>query len=91
MLRMSGKEKPLARAPRGLNDTAMASRKSADERAKALAPIVRELRDAGMVTLKELADELNKRKVPTVHGGRWYHATVSRLLWRLRRLREPMA
>jgi len=69
----------------------MASRQSPDERAMALAPMVRELRAAGFVKLQDIADELNKREVKTAYGGRWHVSTVSRLLERLRRAREPMA
>ena len=68
----------------------MASRQSADERAMALAPIVRELRAAGFVKLQAMADELNKREVKTAYGRRWHASTVLKLLERLRRAREPM-
>ena len=69
----------------------MASRQSADKRAMALAPIVREVRAAGFVKLQAMADELNKREVKTAHGGRWHASTVLSLLGRLRRTGEPMA
>jgi hypothetical protein len=59
------------------------NRKAADERAKALASTVRELRKAGIVSLKNIADALNKRKVKTVYGARWHSTTVARLLGRL--------
>src|SRR5262245_53079921 len=49
----------------------IASRQAADERAKALAPIVRELRGTGFVKLQAMADGLNKREVKTAYGGRW--------------------
>jgi hypothetical protein len=38
---------------------------------------------AGIVSLKPIADALNKRKVRTVYGVRWHPGTVSRLLSRL--------
>jgi hypothetical protein len=63
----------------------VARRRAADERAKAMEPIVRELREAGLVTLRAMADELNKRNIKTVRGGRWHPATVLNLLSRLRR------
>jgi hypothetical protein len=69
----------------------MASRQSAEDRAMALAPIVRELRAAGFVKLQAMADELNKREIKTAYGGRWHAATVLKLLERLRRAREPIA
>jgi recombinase len=59
------------------------NRKAADERAKALASLVREFRKAGIVSLKNIADALNKRKVKTVYGARWHPTTVARLLERL--------
>ena len=64
------------------------NRKAADERAKALASTVRELRRAGIVSLKDLADALNKRKVKTVYGARWHPTTVARLLGRLASSKE---
>jgi Recombinase len=59
------------------------NRKAADERAKQLASLVRELRKTGIVSLKNIADALNKRKVKTVYGARWHPTTVARLLGRL--------
>ena len=53
------------------------------ERAKALSPIVRELRQAGFMTLRAMADELNKRRIRTAHGGGWHPSTVSKMLERL--------
>ena len=67
----------------------VAHRRAADERAKAMAPIVQELRAAGLVTLRAMADELNKRNIKTVRGGRWRPTTVFNLLSRLRRTQEP--
>jgi hypothetical protein len=68
----------------------VASRRAADERAQAMAPIMRELREAGIVTLRAMADELNKRNIKTARGGPWHAATVLNLLGRLRRTQEPM-
>jgi len=69
----------------------VARRRAADERAQAMAPIVRELREAGIVTLRAMADELTKRNIKTPRGGPWHPATVLTLLARLRRTQEPMA
>src|SRR5262249_41495562 len=71
----------LVRAPR--ERQAMASHRAADERARVLSPIVRELRQAGFMTLRAMADELNKRRIRTAHGGSWHPSTVSELLERL--------
>jgi len=44
---------------------------------------IRELRSAGFVSRRALADELNRRKIPTARGGRWHYTTVVRMLTRL--------
>jgi hypothetical protein len=59
--------------------TARAVAKAAD-----LAPIIAELQAAGITTLRGIADELNRRDVPTAAGrGRWQPVQVSRVLRRL--------
>jgi hypothetical protein len=58
-------------------------RAAADARAKALAPVIREIRRAGYTTLRDMSEELNRLEVPTVHGRRWHPMTVARLLARL--------
>jgi hypothetical protein len=61
-----------------------ARRARADERAAKLAPIVKELRAAGITSFTGIAAALNARGIPTASGsGRWYHAQVRRLLARL--------
>jgi hypothetical protein len=56
----------------------------ADRRAIALAPIINELRSAGITSRKRIADALNERGVPTARGrGHWYPMQVGRLLRRL--------
>jgi hypothetical protein len=72
-----------------LERLSMAKRQAADERAKALAPIVRELRETGFDTLRAMADELNKRNITTAYGRRWYASSVLNLLARLRQTQEP--
>jgi DNA invertase Pin-like site-specific DNA recombinase len=57
-------------------------RAEADQRAKALAPVVRELQQRGL-TLRGMAAELTKRKVKTPRGGNWHPDTVARLIERL--------
>ena len=44
---------------------------------------VRELRAAGFASRYSIADELNRRKVPTQRGGRWHYTSVVRMLARL--------
>jgi DNA invertase Pin-like site-specific DNA recombinase len=54
----------------------------ARERAKQLAPIIRELREQGC-SLREIAVELERRNVATPRGGRWHPQLVQRIVQRL--------
>ena len=38
---------------------------------------------AGFVTQQALRDELNRRGIPTAHGGKWHRTSVGRVLIRL--------
>ena len=67
---------------RGHNGGA-ATKRAADARAMALATVIGELRAAGFTKLSAIADELNRRQVPTIRGARWRATTVARLLARL--------
>ena len=60
-----------------------ATKRAADTRAMALAPVINELRAAGFTKLSAIADELNRQQVPTIRGARWRATTVARLLARL--------
>lgn len=57
---------------------------AAKAHAASLAPLVRELRAAGIVSVRAVADELNRRKVPTARGGDWHPTSVARLLARVK-------
>ena len=57
-------------------------RAEADERARALAPTLRELQERGM-SLRDMARELTKRKQPTPRGGAWHPQLVRRIVQRL--------
>ena len=59
---------------------ALANKRAADSRANALVPTIRELRAAGFISRRALADELNRRRTPTARGGRWHYTTVVRVL-----------
>jgi Recombinase len=48
-----------------------------------MASTIRELMAAGFVSQRELADELNRRGIPTAHAGSWHRTTVARMLPRL--------
>ena len=62
---------------------ALALKQAADSRAHALAPTIRKLIAAGFVSRHALADELNRRGIPTARGGSWHYTTVVRMLTRL--------
>jgi hypothetical protein len=47
------------------------------------APVVREVRAAGITSVRAVAEELNHRKVPTPRGGDWHPTTVARVLVRI--------
>src|SRR5229473_2339674 len=67
---------------RGVN-TALKNKRAADSRAAAMASTIRKLMAAGFVSQRELADELNRRGIPTALGGSWHRTTVWRMLRRL--------
>ena len=62
---------------------ALANKRAADSRAHALASTLRELKAAGFISHQALADELNRRGLPTARGGRWRYTAVVRMLARL--------
>jgi DNA invertase Pin-like site-specific DNA recombinase len=54
-------------------------RAQAIERARQLAPVLAELRGAGM-SARQMAAELTARKIATPSGGRWHAQTVLRII-----------
>ncbi|MBR0821877.1 recombinase family protein [Bradyrhizobium liaoningense] len=66
------------------------ARKSAVEAVKAEAdryaanvlPIIREAQKAGASTLRQVAEALNARGIPTARGGRWYAQSIANILER---------
>jgi len=62
---------------------ALANKRAADSRARALVQIIHELMAVGFLSRRSLADELNRRGIPTARGGRWHYTTVVRMLSRL--------
>jgi ribosomal protein S19E (S16A) len=58
-------------------------KRRAELHAATYASIIQELRSAGFVSRRAVADELNRRAVPTARGGRWHYTTVGRMLTRL--------
>jgi DNA invertase Pin-like site-specific DNA recombinase len=67
---------------------AKANKQQADRYAKALRPILAELR---YMPVDKIADELTRREVATPCGGRWHSRTVARLLDRLHLRRSQQA
>jgi hypothetical protein len=61
----------------------LAGMRAADARAYALALTIQKIMAAGFVSLRTLANELNRRRIPTALGGRWHLTTVVRMLTRL--------
>ena len=59
------------------------NREKADRFARAILPIIEQIRATGATTLSDIADELNARHVRTARGRRWYPTTVRNILGRL--------
>jgi DNA invertase Pin-like site-specific DNA recombinase len=53
--------------------------------AEHLAPLVQALKSEGAITLRGMADALNKRGLKSARGGRWHPSAVSNLIWRSER------
>jgi DNA invertase Pin-like site-specific DNA recombinase len=54
----------------------------ADRLAANVVPIIREMQRAGVSTLRDIAEALNARGVPTARGGMWHASTVRNVLVR---------
>ena len=73
---------------RGRRRGALSHRVAANLRARALAPVIREIWAEGFMSYNAVARELNRRAVPTLRGGKqWYPMTAGRVLVRLERAR----
>jgi DNA invertase Pin-like site-specific DNA recombinase len=55
---------------------------NADKQAANVVPIIREIQKTGARTLREVADALNARGIPTPRGGKWYATSVRNVLKR---------
>jgi DNA invertase Pin-like site-specific DNA recombinase len=51
----------------------------ANDRAADLLPVIRDIREAGAVTLQQVADGLNARGITTARGGQWSPVQVQRV------------
>jgi hypothetical protein len=65
----------------GADRLAPAYRAEAIERARQLAPLLTELKSAGM-SARQMAAQLTARDIPTLTGARWHAQTVIRMLGR---------
>jgi hypothetical protein len=54
----------------------------ADRHAANVLPIIREAQKAGASTLRQIAEALNARGIPTARGGQWYAQSVANILER---------
>ena len=82
MLKLGDRGKYLTPAVRRSGVEARAAR--ANKRAAELAPTVKKLQAAGIISLKGIAAALTKRGIPTPAGRRHWHAMqVARVLKRL--------
>jgi DNA invertase Pin-like site-specific DNA recombinase len=70
----------------GATGRELAKRHRAKARATAQTywPVVREMWDAGILTVRAMRDELNRRGVASPGGGRWHVLNTYRLIGRLR-------
>ncbi|KAF5053504.1 hypothetical protein DSECCO2_397700 [anaerobic digester metagenome] len=59
-----------------------AIKRGADERALKLVGVVKEIQAAGATSLREIADELNRRGIATARNGAWHASSVRNLLAR---------
>ena len=73
----------LHRAGKGNGAAVAAVKADADRYAADLAPIIADLRGAGVASLPALAAALNDRRIQTPRGGRWHPSSVRNLLVRL--------
>jgi hypothetical protein len=54
----------------------------ADHYAANVLPIIREAQKAGANTLRQIAEALNARGIPTARGGQWHPQSVANVLQR---------
>jgi DNA invertase Pin-like site-specific DNA recombinase len=54
----------------------------ADRYAANVLPIIKEAQKAGATTLRQIAEALNARGIPTARGGQWYAQSVANILKR---------
>ena len=72
----------------GQNGQVLADQNKADADgfARSVAPAVHKIREAGAVSIRQIAAELNRQDIPTARGGNWHVPTTHRLLKRIEAL-----
>ena len=65
------------------NNAVGAVKAEADRYAANVLPIIREAQKAGATTLRQIAEALNARGIPTARGGQWYAQSVANILERV--------
>lgn len=73
----------LRRANKGNVDAVAVLKDDADSFAKALAPVLEDIRRSGLTSLPLMAKALNERHIQTRRGGKWHPTSVQNLLSRL--------
>ncbi len=71
---------------------AATNKAAANDRAADLKPFIEEIRASGIVTVRGICDELNRRGIPSARGGKWFIPQTHRVLKRMagpRRNRRP--
>lgn len=81
--KLGGRPENLKNAAAGRERAAETRTAKAQSRAADLAPIVDEIRVAGIASAAGLAKELNRRGIPTARGGEWQTTQAQRLLAQL--------
>ena len=79
MKRVNGGVSSAERGPSGPR----ANKQVADSFALNVLPTLQKLMAAGFVSQRALANELNRRRIPTARGGSWHRTSIARVLARL--------
>lgn len=75
--------KALRKARKGNTAAVAEIVKGADERAESYRDVLKDVQESGDQSFSAIAQELNRREIEAPRGGRWYPASVARLLSRL--------
>ncbi len=60
----------------------------AQEQARKLKPVIRQIRQGGKTSVRDVMDELNRRGIKTSRGGNWHPQTVNVLLQRIDKISQ---